>query len=166
MCEFYLSACLASGKSSPSNDFCKKLGTFLGPRLSQIAREIRDFVGKSKTIRYIRWHLPSTARLISSLGLDTSIYWTLHITASEITVTLSVHQYSDYRGFMSHINMFFHEVCSPSHSSEQQYKYVYFNEMNLAVKSYLSSRRTMSPLQHITPEAMRLIIDLNAEYNE
>lgn len=62
--------------------------------------------------------------------------------------------------------MLFHEVWSPSHSLEQQYKYVYFNEMNLAVKSSLSSRRTLSPLQHITPEAMRLIIDLNAEYNE
>lgn len=92
----YLSACLASGKSSPSNDFCKKLGTFLGPRLSQIAREIRDFVGKSKTIRYSRM-TPSYHHLIYghwSQDLDTSINWTPlspHITASE-TTTLSVHQ--------------------------------------------------------------------------
>ncbi|CAI8013593.1 Vacuolar fusion protein CCZ1 homolog [Geodia barretti] len=89
------------GKNSPSADFCKKLGTFLNPRLSQISREIADFIAKSKT--------PST---------------------------------------------------------EQLYKYVYFNEMNLAVKSSRSSRRSPSPSHHISPEAMRIIIDLNREYNE
>ena len=42
----------ALGKNSPSADFCKKLGTFLNPRLSQISREIADFIAKSKTPRY------------------------------------------------------------------------------------------------------------------
>ena len=56
-------------------------------------------------------------------------------------------------------------VCV-SRSVEQLYKYVYFNEMNLAVKSYLSSvRRSVSPAQLITPDAMRLIIELNTEYD-
>ena len=58
-------------------------------------------------------------------------------------------------------------VCVCPSSVEQQYKYVYFNEMNLAVKSYLSSlRRSVSPAQLISPDAMRLIIELNTEYNE
>lgn len=66
--------------------------------------------------------------------------------------------------------MYIHYVCvcvCVSRSVEQLYKYVYFNEMNLAVKSYLSSvRRSVSPAQLITPDAMRLIIELNTEYDE
>ena len=46
-----LCVCVASGKNSPSSDFCKRLGTFLGPRLSQLARDITEFVNKSKTTR-------------------------------------------------------------------------------------------------------------------
>ena len=42
----------ASGKSSPPSDFCKRLGTFLSPRVSQLARDIDDFVTKSKATRY------------------------------------------------------------------------------------------------------------------
>jgi hypothetical protein len=38
--------------------------------------------------------------------------------------------------------------------------------MNLAVKSYMSGRRPPSTPQNITPEAMRLITELNTEYDE
>lgn len=49
----YVGMYVESGKSSPSSDFCKRLGTFLAPRLSQIGRDMTDFVNKSKTTRYI-----------------------------------------------------------------------------------------------------------------
>ncbi len=35
--------------ASPQNDFCKKLSTYLGPRLAQISREITDFNAKNKS---------------------------------------------------------------------------------------------------------------------
>ncbi|XP_064406306.1 vacuolar fusion protein CCZ1 homolog isoform X2 [Halichondria panicea] len=85
-------------KASPSSDFCKRLNTFLGPRLAQISREISDFRDKSKP-----------------QGLD------------------------------------------------PQYRFIYFNEMNLAVKSPLLSRR--STYVNILSEAMKLLADINSEYD-
>ncbi|CAI8013597.1 Vacuolar fusion protein CCZ1 homolog, partial [Geodia barretti] len=69
-------------------------------------------------------------------------------------------------GFHSNASINFDYISPPLYSTEQLYKYVYFNEMNLAVKSSRSSRRSPSPSHHISPEAMRIIIDLNREYNE
>lgn len=36
------------GGSPMSGDFCKRLGTFLGPRLAQMSAEITEFREKSK----------------------------------------------------------------------------------------------------------------------
>ena len=74
---------------------------------------------------------------------------------------------SRLEGFHSNASINFDYISPPLYSTEQLYKYVYFNEMNLAVKSSRSSRRSSpSPAHHISPEAMRIIIDLNREYNE
>lgn len=86
-------------KVSPQDDFCKRLSTYLGPRLAQISQEITDFKDKSKSTQSI----------------------------------------------------------------EQQYRFVYFNEMNLAVKSPLLSKRP--PHLTISSDAMRLLIEINTEYN-
>lgn len=42
---------------------------------------------------------------------------------------------------------------------EQQYRFVYFNEMNLAVKSPMLSRR--SPHLNISMDAMRLLTEVH-----
>lgn len=49
------------------------------------------------------------------------------------------------------------------HSVDQQYRFLYFNEMNLAVKSPLLSRRL--PYVTITADAMRLLTEVNKEYD-
>ena len=47
--------------------------------------------------------------------------------------------------------------CAP-HRIDQQYRFVYFNEMNLAVKSPMLSRRL--PHMNISVEAMRLLTEV------
>lgn len=49
-------------------------------------------------------------------------------------------------------------MCHWNFSVEQQYRFVYFNEMNLAVKSPLLSRRP--PHVTISPDAMKLLIEV------
>ena len=36
-------------KESPTQDFCKRLGTFLGPRLAGVSQEITDYREKTKS---------------------------------------------------------------------------------------------------------------------
>ena len=40
------------GSSPSSEEFPKRLGTFLGPRLSHLGSEIKEFVQRSRTQRY------------------------------------------------------------------------------------------------------------------
>lgn len=69
------------------------------------------------------------------------------------------------------VDTLWHAVASPAslnlahtlalhHSVDQQYRFLYFNEMNLAVKSPLLSRRIA-----ISPDAMRLLTEVNTEYD-
>lgn len=85
-------------QAAPMEEFCKRLGTFLAPRLSQIARDIVEFCSKTRQPQV-----------------------------------------------------------------EQQYRFVYFNEMNLAVKSPLLSRKP--PYFGITKEMMLLLTEINEEYD-
>ncbi|XP_006814751.2 vacuolar fusion protein CCZ1 homolog [Saccoglossus kowalevskii] len=48
--------------------------------------------------------------------------------------------------------------------SEQQYKYIYFNHMNLAQKTTIHNRKTLSAI--INPEIIRLIADINADFDK
>lgn len=46
-------------------------------------------------------------------------------------------------------------------SLEQPYRYVYFNEMNLAVKSPLMYRQMTT----LPPDMMRLLVEINLDYD-
>ena len=47
-------------------------------------------------------------------------------------------------------------------SSDQQYRYLYFNHMNLAQKSSVHSRKSSLPC--VAPEIMRLMGDISADF--
>ncbi|XP_077980451.1 vacuolar fusion protein CCZ1 homolog [Glandiceps talaboti] len=46
--------------------------------------------------------------------------------------------------------------------SDQQFKYIYFNHMNLAQKTTIHNRKTLSAI--ISPEIVRLLADINASF--
>lgn len=48
------------------------------------------------------------------------------------------------------------------YSSDQQYRYLYFNHMNLAQKSSVHSRKSSVPC--VAPEIMRLMGDISADF--
>jgi len=54
--------------------------------------------------------------------------------------------------------------CFHVHRLEQQYRFIYFNQVNLAVKSSLFSKRP--PNNTITPDIMKLIGEISAEYQK
>ena len=47
-------------------------------------------------------------------------------------------------------------------SSSQEFKFIYFNQMNLAQKTTVHNRKTASAT--ISPEIVRLIADINADF--
>ena len=49
-----------------------------------------------------------------------------------------------------------------SSSTDQQYRFIYFNSMNLAIKSSIHSKKTSS-LVSVAPEIMRLLVDMHAD---
>ena len=53
-------------------------------------------------------------------------------------------------------------TCFSLYRLEQQYRYIYFNQVNLAVKLSLFSKR--SAHNTITADIMNLISDISAEY--
>lgn len=51
-----------------------------------------------------------------------------------------------------------------SGSSSQEFKFVYFNQMNLAQKTTVHDRKTLA--SNINPETLRLISDINADFEK
>lgn len=47
---------------------------------------------------------------------------------------------------------------------DQQYRFLYFNEMNLAIKTTIHSKKS-SPLTSVTSDMMKLIIDIRSDMN-
>lgn len=47
-------------------------------------------------------------------------------------------------------------------SSDQQYRFLYFNSMNLAIKSSIHSRKSATVVS-VAPEIMRLLVDIHAD---
>ena len=125
-----------SGVSDPV-DFCKRVDTFLGPLLSKSSRDIKEFCAKAK---------PTGWAFV--LNHTTSLYLYMFMVVSN---ALSVMLYSNDL------------VCVLLYNRlEQQYRYIYFNQVNLAVKSSLFSKR--SPHNTITSDIMKLIGEISAEY--
>ena len=60
----------------------------------------------------------------------------------------------------THFSAFFRPSFIPS--SDQQYRYLYFNHMNLAQKTSVHSRRSSLPI--VAPEIMRLMGDISADF--
>lgn len=49
-----------------------------------------------------------------------------------------------------------------SYSSDQQYRFLYFNSMNLAIKSSIHSKKSSSVVS-VAPEIMRLLVDIHSD---
>merc|ERR1712168_1745188 len=47
-------------------------------------------------------------------------------------------------------------------SSDQQYRFIYFNSMNLAIKSSIHSKKTSS-LVSVAPDIMKLLVDIHSD---
>ena len=48
---------------------------------------------------------------------------------------------------------------------DQQFRFVYFNSMNLAIKSSIHGRRSPSTLTSVSPDIMQMLIDLHEDFD-
>ncbi|XP_048575967.1 vacuolar fusion protein CCZ1 homolog isoform X2 [Nematostella vectensis] len=60
-------------------------------------------------------------------------------------------------------NVICEQSSKKSLSSDQQYRYIYFNHMNLAQKSTIHSKK--ASVAGVSPEIMRLLGDISADFN-
>ena len=49
--------------------------------------------------------------------------------------------------------------------SDQQYRFLYFNQMNLAIKSSIHAKKS-SQVTGVTPEMMRLLVDIHGDFDK
>lgn len=56
-------------------------------------------------------------------------------------------------------------ACSPRSEKEPQFKFIYFNHMNLAEKSTIHMRKTPSvSLTSVPPDLMKILGDINSDF--
>ena len=58
-----------------------------------------------------------------------------------------------------------HTLKMPASQSDQQYRFLYFNKMNLAVKTSIHSKRA-SQVTSVTPDMMKLIVDIHSDLDK
>ena len=100
--------------------------------------------------------------MVWQIQLTSVSEWTLfsaHCSPRAVETSKSFVPKLNQQGKYVNITFLFHGLIR---RLEQQYRYIYFNQVNLAVKSSLFSKR--SPHNTITSDIMKLISEISSEY--
>ena len=68
---------------------------------------------------------------------------------------------------LAHLSLKIAEQLSKNQmsQSDQQYRFLYFNQMNLAVKTSIHAKKS-SQVTSVTPDMMKLLVDIHSDFNQ